>query len=72
VPVSAVLRRITRPVLLITTDPETGGLVRPETASALQDLVPQTQIAHIPQASHNIRRDQFARFLEVVRAFLAT
>jgi N-formylmaleamate deformylase len=68
---SEALRRITCPVLLITTDPETGGLVSPEAAAALSALVPQTQIARIPGASHSIRRDRFESFIEVVRAFLA-
>ena len=67
----AVLRRITCPALLITADPAQGAIVTEESAAALQALVPQLRIAHIPQAGHNIRRDQFDRYMEVVRAFLA-
>lgn len=67
----ATVRRITCPTLLITADPEKGGLVTPEAATALQALLPQTRVAHIAGAGHSIRREQFARYMEVVKAFLA-
>jgi N-formylmaleamate deformylase len=66
----AVLRRITCPALLITADLARGAILTEEGANALRALVPQLQIAHIPGAGHNIRREQFDRFMEVVRAFL--
>jgi pimeloyl-ACP methyl ester carboxylesterase len=66
----AVLRRITCPALLITADTDRGAVLTKEGANALRALVPQLQIAHIPGAGHNIRREQFDRFIEVVRAFL--
>lgn len=65
------LRRITCPTLLITADPERGGIVTPDDAAVFQTLVSQAQVAHIPGAGHNIRREQFARYLEVVGGFLA-
>jgi len=67
----AVLGRITCPALLITGDPERGAIVNDESAAALKTLVPHLEIARVPQAGHNIRRDQFGRYIEVVRAFLA-
>lgn len=67
----ALVQRIACPTLLITADPERGALVTPEEAAALQALLPQVQVAPIPGAGHNIRREQFTRYLEVVRAFLA-
>jgi N-formylmaleamate deformylase len=67
----AVLGRITCPALLIVSDPDRGGIVTAENAIALRALVPHLEIAHVPEAGHNIRRDQFARYLEVVRAFLS-
>jgi N-formylmaleamate deformylase len=67
---AAVLPRITCPVLLIASDPELGGIVTDESAALLKELVPQTEVVHVPQAGHNIRRDQFTRYLEVVREFL--
>ncbi len=65
-----VMRRIACPALLITADPEQGAIVTEEAADALRALIPQLQVAHIPGAGHNIRRDQPDRFLEVVRGFL--
>jgi N-formylmaleamate deformylase len=67
----AVLSRITCPALLITGDPERGAIVTDGSAAALQALLPQLEVAHIPEAGHNIRRDQFARYLDVIRAFLS-
>jgi pimeloyl-ACP methyl ester carboxylesterase len=66
-----VLRQITCPALLITADPERGAIVTEESAAALNALVPRLRIAHVPEAGHNIRRDQFARFMDVIRAFLS-
>ena len=47
-------------------------MVSPERAAAMQRQLSQMEIAHIPGAGHNIRREQFDRFIEVVRSFLAT
>lgn len=66
----ATLRRIVCPVLLIVSDPELGGIVTAESAAVLQEFVPQAEVAHVGDAGHNIRRDQFERYLEVVGAFL--
>lgn len=67
----ATIQRITCPTLLITADPAAGAIVTPEGAAAFQALLPQAQVAHIPGAGHSIRREQFARYLAVVRTFLA-
>ncbi|GIW00460.1 alpha/beta fold hydrolase [Roseiflexus sp.] len=66
------LRHITCPTLLITGDPARGALVKPDHVRSLQHLVPHLQVAHIPDAGHSIRRDQFKRYLEVVQDFLAS
>ncbi len=65
------LPRITCPALLITADLDRGAMVSPERAAEMHRQLPQLQIAHIPGAGHNIRCEQFDRFLEVVRSFLA-
>ena len=65
------LGRITCPALLITADLARGAVLNEKEAAALQRLVPQLQIEHVSEAGHNIRRDQFDRYMEVVRAFLA-
>jgi pimeloyl-ACP methyl ester carboxylesterase len=67
----SILSRITCPAQLISGDPERGAIVTDESAAALKALVPHLQIAHVPEAGHNIRRDQFARYMDVVQAFLA-
>ena len=67
----ATLRRITCPALLLTADPERGAIVTEEGAAAMQKLIPQLRVVHIPGAGHNIRREQFDRYIDVVRAFLA-
>jgi pimeloyl-ACP methyl ester carboxylesterase len=69
---SAALRAIKCPALLITGDQARGAIVDSEEAEALQSLLPQVQVAHIADAGHSIRRDQRARYLEVVRDFLAS
>ena len=66
------VRRIACPTLLITADPEKGAIVSPEAAAALQALLPQTRVSHIASAGHSIRREQFARYMEVVESFLAS
>lgn len=66
-----ILRRITCPTLLITGDPACGAIVTPENVKTLQQLIPHLRVAHIPGAGHSIRREQFERYLAVVRDFLA-
>jgi N-formylmaleamate deformylase len=68
---AAILPRITCPVLLMRADPARGGMLTDERVAAMQALVPQLQAVQILGAGHNIRREQFARYMEVVRAFLA-
>jgi pimeloyl-ACP methyl ester carboxylesterase len=65
------LGRIGCPALLITGDPALGAIVAEEDARALEALVSRLRVAHVAEAGHNIRRDQFDRYLEVVRPFLA-
>lgn len=67
----ATMRRISCPALLISADPALGAIVTDETAAALRALVPQLEVAHISGAGHNVRREQFAPYMNAVRAFLA-
>ena len=62
---------ITCPTLLITADPEHGAIVTAEGAAAFQALLPHAQVAHIPDAGHSIRREQFDHYMGVIRTFLA-
>lgn len=65
-----IARQITCPVLLITGDPEMGAIVPPEIAQEAAGLWRSGEIAHISGAGHNIRREQFDRYVEAVTAFL--
>lgn len=63
--------KIICPVLLITGDPNLGGLVTSEVAAEATRRCPHLQVAHLEGAGHNIRREQFERFVQEVTAFLA-
>ncbi len=65
------MKNITCPVLLIRSDPNLGGIITPESAAALQALLPKVKVVPIPQAGHNIRREQFRLYLAAVCEFLA-
>jgi len=65
------LRQIRCPALLITGDPELGAMVSASQAATLQEQVPTLRVAHIANASHDIRRDQSGDFLAVISPFLA-
>jgi pimeloyl-ACP methyl ester carboxylesterase len=62
--------KIICPALLLTADTTRDAIVTDAQAAALRGMVPHLSIAHIDGAGHSIHRDQPARFLEVVRAFL--
>jgi N-formylmaleamate deformylase len=59
------------PVLLVTSDPERGGIVTPEVAQEANHLLPSLQVVRLSGAGHNIRREQFQAFVRNVRDFLA-
>ena len=65
------LPRVQRPMLLITSDPERGGIVSPEAAQEAKRLLPTLQVVRLQGAGHNIRREQFDAFIRAVRGFLA-
>lgn len=65
-----VLARITCPVLLVTGDPERGAIVTPETARAVESLVPNSRVVRIDGAGHCIHRDRYDETMAAVRAFL--
>jgi pimeloyl-ACP methyl ester carboxylesterase len=66
----ALLPRIQCPVLLVTSDPERGGIVTPEAAEEAKRLLPRLEVVRLTGAGHNIRREQFEPFVGAVRAFL--
>lgn len=62
--------KITCPALLVGGDPELGGIISAELAEYATATNPQIQFAHIANAGHNIRRDQFQSFVDAVAPFL--
>jgi pimeloyl-ACP methyl ester carboxylesterase len=65
-----VVRKIACPTLLVTADPVLGAIVSLEVTREAARLNPRLQVAHIPGAGHNIRREQFEAYVEAVQAFL--
>jgi len=64
------LPAITCPLLLITADPEKGGIITPEVAEEASRAQPSLKVVRLRGAGHNIRREQFDAFVQAVRAFL--
>jgi N-formylmaleamate deformylase len=69
-PWQEVARRIACPALLVTADNALGAIVTPGVARQAVELMAKGRVAHIPGAGHNIRREQFEAYVEVVRGFL--
>jgi N-formylmaleamate deformylase len=68
---TVVLGRIACPALLIAADTERGGMITSKSAAVFQDYVPQLRVVRILGAGHSVRREQFGRYMDVVRGFLA-
>ncbi len=68
-PWSEIAAKIVSPALLVTADTALGAIV-PSDVAAQAAANPHIQIAHIPNAGHNIRRENFEQFMEAVSAFL--
>ena len=67
-----VARSIHCPALLITADPEKGAIVTPQTASQAAGLSRSIQVIQIPEAGHNIRRENYTAYMQAVKGFLGT
>ena len=68
----ALLAKVRVPTLLVTSDsaPVDNGIVSPEAAEVARGLCPTLEVARLPGAGHNIRREQFGPFVTAVAAFL--
>ena len=64
------LAAIRTPTLLIYGESERGGLVTVDIAERAMQINPWIRAICIEGAGHNVRRENFERFLSVVRAFL--
>jgi N-formylmaleamate deformylase len=67
-----VVRSITVPTLLLTAETTKGAIVSPQITEQAQKINPLIQVAAIPGAGHNIRRESFDAYMEAVRSFLGT
>ena len=65
------VRTIRCPALLITADPELGGIITPDTAQKIVEMNPRFQIAHIAGVGHHIRFGQEQAYTRAVKAFIA-
>jgi pimeloyl-ACP methyl ester carboxylesterase len=65
-----VVRKVTCPILLITGDPELGAIVTSEVAQEAASLWRDGKVVHISGAGHNIRRERYETYIEVVATFL--
>jgi pimeloyl-ACP methyl ester carboxylesterase len=59
------------PVLLLTGDPQKGGLVTPEIAEKTVKLWRKGRLVNIPGVGHNIRREGFEPYFKAVKSFLS-
>jgi N-formylmaleamate deformylase len=65
-----IAREIACPVLLIAGDPEMGAIVTPEIAQEAASLWSNGKVVHIGGAGHNIRREQFEKYVAAITDFL--
>ena len=60
----------TVPALLVTADVQKGAIVTPAAAQEAASLSPFLQVVQVPDAGHNIRRENYPAFTEAVQTFL--
>lgn len=63
-------KRITCPTLLISAESKRGAASSEKDIAQLKTYIPHMQATHIANAGHNIRREQFTKYLECVQAFM--
>ena len=57
-------------MLLITAGPERRAILTEEDASELQKLIPHIERVHISDAGHNIRREQYSKYMKILGSYL--
>lgn len=65
-----IVRDFRCPVLLITADPERGGLVTPELAKMAREINPCIREVNIAGAGHHTRFEKYPEYMAAVKAFL--
>jgi N-formylmaleamate deformylase len=69
-PWQEVVRAISCPTLLITANPDKGGIVTPKLADKARAINSNLQVAHIAGVGHHIRFEDYDPYQAAVRAFL--
>jgi pimeloyl-ACP methyl ester carboxylesterase len=64
------VRQIACPTLVIIADPDKGGIITPEVAQMVQDMNDRISVVHIPGTGHHVRFENYAAYMDAVRAFL--
>jgi pimeloyl-ACP methyl ester carboxylesterase len=64
-------RQIKCPALFISADVSKGAASGEKDIAGIKKMLPQLQVVHVADAGHNIRREQFARYMDIVQKFLA-
>ena len=62
--------KLTCPTLVVTADPEKGGLVTPAIAARVQELNDRCIVAHIPGTGHHIRFEDYETYMKNLNNFL--
>lgn len=63
-------KRITCPTLFISAESKRGAISSEKDIAELKTYIPHMQVAHIADAGHSIRREQFAGYLECIQTFM--
>lgn len=66
----AMAAQIVCPGLVLTSDPQRGGLVTPAVAQKITQIWPKSQVVPIPGAGHNIHREQYDLSMQALERFL--
>jgi N-formylmaleamate deformylase len=64
------IANITQPTLLITGNADLGAIVTPEVVAMIRHLNPGISVVNVSDVGHLVRFDNYAAFMEAVRAFL--
>ena len=67
---AATLNHILCPTLLITAEQARGAILGDFEVDQLKAMIPKLKRIHIPEAGHNIRRDQFEDYIEILKDYL--
>lgn len=62
-------RKITCPTLFISAETSRGAASGEKDVAQIKTLIPHIKMSHIEGAGHNIRREQFSRYLESIQDF---